>query len=143
MANYINYDLASDIIDDAMILLERALLGKQVYGFGEDGLGEHGRSYFAQTYEICALEVILPAVGDDDDNVSYDVDEMWVELSLTDYDAELQGHLMTDRNFKLSIDKLLKAADIDTCALTWPKTLEGQERYTVRMKVNANALVCW
>jgi hypothetical protein len=126
------------IAEDCTTLLERALLNKTVFMFGEDGNGRHGRSEFPVYSEISEIRVFLSS--DDDDNPS-DVHGI-VQLHLPDYDCTVHGHAITDQNLRISMNMLLQAACIDVDALTWAD-ISQQGLHSVAFSIDVEKLLDW
>jgi len=86
-------NLTQIIHDDVYALFSRALIGKQVYAFGEDGFGQYGKHPFAQYYTIKNVNVYLgadPVLGKFRTTVT---------ILLDGYDSSTFGHIYTDKNF--------------------------------------------
>ena len=122
------------IEDDCRILLERALLGKYICAFGEDGFGQYGRCDQAQWYKI--KELILSVTPG---NTGRHVFTLYIMLD--SYSSAEHGHIMTDRNFDIALATFLKAASIDPKALTWPLSLGLQGQDCVALDINLKLLL--
>ena len=107
-------DFSKLLQDDCDILLTRALLGKTVACFGEDGFGQFGTSTLAKHFTISRVETSIKV----DQNL--DIEKAEVTLSLDGYSGLHDGLLWTDQNFLISARGLLKAQCIDPKAIEWP-----------------------
>lgn len=104
-----NYNLRADL----QTLLNRALKGKEVVIFGEDGNGRFARFAFPVTAAICSLCIL----DDSTDERAYVGLMIHVgnRLIVDDKDIiETHGRPDGDQNLKLSINALLRDASIDT-----------------------------
>lgn len=126
------------IAEDCKTLLERALLHKTLFMFGEDGNGQYGKAEFPVYSEVSEVFVSLKA--DDDDNPS-DVHGI-VRLTLPDYDSTVHGHAITDQNLRISMNILLQAALIDPLALTWADITQQGLR-SIAFSIDVEKLLDW
>lgn len=120
---------------DATVLLERALLNHDVVAFGEDGLGKYGTSDRPKYYLIQSISVSLEI--DEDDVVTGEV-----AIGLLGYNAMQFGHICTDKNFEISIRKLLSDFDINPNVLKYAP-IEAQGDQHVMMSVDVEDLLQW
>ena len=127
------------IEEDCTVLLERALLGKDICAFGEDGQGLYGTSERAHWYTIKDVEVEV-LVDDDDDPSEISAT---AAITLTGYDSDVTGHVMTDKNFEIRLRSLLQAATIDPACLTWQADDSDQGIWTVVMNLDVGLLLDW
>lgn len=128
-----------DIIQgDALILLERALLNKNLVFFGEDGGGKHGRSVYPVTAHVNGIDVTL--ASDDEDNPS----DIWscVFIRLLGYDSDVTGHAITDQNLRICLNQLLSAEHLDPTCLDWAH-VDLQLKETIVLDVNIGKLLQW
>ena len=122
---------ASSIVEaDCTILLERALLGKTLCAFGEDGCGKYGRCECPGYFTVSTVDVTISTYGHSGS----------VRLALTGYDSTVTGHIATDRNFEISLAQHLTNHDIEPRALTWGNE-ELQGRSYVTMLIDVNTLL--
>jgi hypothetical protein len=103
--------------EDAAILLKRALLGKQIVAFGEDGFGEYGRSEYPRTFTIADVAL-------DFDTATYGV-----SLILNIGEVSMLGRIETDQNALISIRELLKAEVIDPTAVNWYENFDYKANF--------------
>ena len=121
--------------DDCGVLLSRALFAKDVAAFGADGLGQHGRHNQPQFFMIENLDVIIQ--GTNKHNASGEV-----ALQLTGYDANVSGHIYTDRNFLIRIRELLQQQAIDPSIIRYGKLdLQGEDY--VSLEFDVGLLLGW
>ena len=126
------------IEEDCILLLERALIRQTLCAFGEDGEGQHGRSDIPHYYDVVDLRVNIEA--DDDDSPT--VVSGNVIICLRGYDADVTGHIMTDKNFDISLKKVLTAAGISAKSLVWA-SLSEQTRGAVVFQIDIGELLGW
>lgn len=110
--------------EDVRILVERALLGKTVACFGEDGFGQHGRSDQPHHLTIEAIEVITTEKWPDAVTMTFTI-EVFIAFPEDQYDGR-KLCVLTDRNFEISFGKLLDAECIDRSSLI-PNPHDKQE----------------
>lgn len=123
------------IKNDCTILLERALFGRLVCAFGEDGCGQYGRS---DTPAFFLVKAICVEIGVDSSNHSVLTGKAW--LHLDGYNSIDNGYILTDKNFEISIRKLLVDESIDPQALTWGDFNEQGADFVV-MKIDIDQLL--
>lgn len=112
--------LEQQIEADCSVLLIRALLGQQVAAFGEDGLGKYGRNDLAIFFKIEDLD--LTVAMDEGEPLGM------VSVKPEGYNAASFGHIVTDQNFLISMQNLLKAHFIDpTCISYSDIDLQGDD----------------
>lgn len=111
---------------NAKILLDRTFIGKEVTCFGADGCGKYGRSHFPQNFVI--EDVHVSDIIEEDEIRFFDV-----EIKLHEYDASVCGHVVTDVNLKISVNKLLDESYINNSCWSWG-TIEQQKQnsFTIR-----------
>ena len=122
--------------NDCTILLERALKGKTLACFGVDGNGLHGHSYASQHFKVHGVSMMLDSCNDSDYPSGVAI------IHLADYDAAAFGHVLTDRNFELSFNALLKNHDISTSCWSWGE-LRAQLQHCVILNIDAEKLIQW
>jgi hypothetical protein len=127
-------DFLNTIASDCAILLRRAFEGKDIVCFGIDGFGLHGTSDRAVTYPIAAVAIQL----DVDNDLIFPSCKL--RITLDNYDSTDHGHILTDMNFKHSLNTLLQAQDIDLSCWTWGTELE-QEQDTVVLNLDVEKLL--
>lgn len=120
----------SEFVEDCSILLERALLGKTVVGFGTDGNGLFGYSSLAKSFTVSEINVIM----------SYDADDVITGIArifITPYSSADCGHIATDVNLKFSVNDLLKQEYINTQCWQWaPIHEQGENYFTISFDVD-------
>jgi hypothetical protein len=104
-----------EIIEDAQILLDRALKNKTVAAFGIDGNGEYGECDFAQYYKI--LSIIPEAVGEEGGPGGKL--QLFFFFELEGYDPDTFGLIYTDQNLKASINEHLQEQIISKTCWVW------------------------
>lgn len=126
----------SAITDDVLTLLNRALFEKDVFAFGEDGFGQHGRRDIPLRTVVDDVQVMLSydETADDLSGRAYVV--------LRDYDSCIDGHICTDRNFLICIGDLLEKAHIERDVLSYAP-VQSQEQSTVVMDIDVHRLIAW
>lgn len=118
--------LLNELKLDAEVLFRRALLGKTITCFGEDGFGKYGRNELPVSFQVEQISIEL----EDMDPSSFDLDTIQASLFifLKGYSASSYGGTAaTDQNALLSIQQLLKEHEIDTTAIEWAPVREQQE----------------
>ena len=121
------------IQQDCIALFRRALLNKQLCGFGEDGLGKYGQNPYPSYFDVIEVDV----------SVSLSSRNGWVGLHLGGYDSTITGHVMTDKNFEISLFQLLKAADINPDSVSWQPNTANQGAHSVEMNFDLGLLLDW
>jgi hypothetical protein len=121
---------------DVSVLLLRALLGKTLVAFGDDGLGKHGRCDVPQYYEVQDLDICINL------NEADDTADGVVFISLTGYDAMRFGLILSDQNFLLSVRAALDAVGIDGSVLTYAE-FAVQDQHDVAMAIDVKRLLDW
>lgn len=109
-----NETMIREIANDCAILLRRALWGKSIACFGIDGFGIFGQTNQAQIYPIAEFSIRI-----DMDNDDADFPGAKLELELAGYDANKYGHVLTDQNFMISLNALLKAEELGADIWSW------------------------
>lgn len=129
--------IASQLVDDCSVLLDRVLTGQSLTFFGEDGNGQYGRSTFPVTARIRTFNVDVEGFSDDlVDVVAY------VYIFLDGYSASLQGHAITDTNLRIDLNRLLARHHIDPTALDWGEVEKQEDDYIV-LKLDVHKLLEW
>lgn len=125
-----------ELSNDCKILLDRALQGKEIACFGIDGFGEFGQSDRAKHYKV---GFVLVELHDDQD---HDIPKGFASVYLDGYKSTEFGHIVTDHNFKLSLNRLLQDHDIRTdCWEYGPAFLQGNDH--VVLKIHVEKLLEW
>jgi hypothetical protein len=130
--------ILEELRQDCRILLERALLGKTLFMFGEDGNGKHGRAEFPRYCKVDNLYVSMTA--DDEDSPS-EIHAL-VHLDLDDYDVEIHGHAITDVNLRIALNMRLTDNAIDPAVLDWADITQ-QDRHAIALTVDVGLLLDW
>jgi hypothetical protein len=130
--------ILEELRQDCRILLERAMLGKTIFMFGEDGNGKHGKSEFPRYCKITGVGVSMQA--DDDDSPS-DIHAV-AQLRLEGYDSEIHGHAITDTNLRISLNMLMKDGAIDPACLDWAD-ITLQDRHAIVLELDVGMLLDW
>lgn len=126
---------ASTIIEaDCATLLLRALLNQTVAAFGDDGLGKHGTCPIPQYYKIVDVDVTIGII--DSEALGC------VRLLLDSYDSADYGHIFTDKNFLISVQKLLKDHHIDPDSVKYGN-LSDQGWNFVTLELDVGLLLDW
>lgn len=128
--------VSSLIQQDIEVLLTRALIGKVLAGFGADGLGLYGRSNTPGYYIPNDLLVVVQTP---DDAISYADVQATVHMYLHGYDSDVTGHLMTDKNIEISINKCLQNEHMP-CTWWW-SPVEDQGREVIVFQINVQQLL--
>lgn len=124
-----------ELTNDCDILLRRALLGKTLACFGADGDGDYGSSYYAKHYQVTDIEVV----------VHFDIDESAhgkAHIYLDGYDSTVFGHVVTDNNLKISLNKLFAQEFIESSCWTWADISEQGDTYFT-IQFDTNKLLGW
>lgn len=127
--------LEKQIEADCSVLLIRALLGRNVAAFGEDGLGKYGTSSLAQFFTI--EDIDLDVVIDQNDDIVGAV-----SLKLAKYKSSQVGHICTDLNFMISVKKLLADHHIDPACVQYSDLCLHGEDY-VSLDIDVERLLDW
>jgi hypothetical protein len=133
-----NETMIREIANDCAILLRRALWGKSIACFGIDGFGIFGRTDQAQIYPIAEFSIRIDMDNDDDT----DFPGTKLELELVGYDAAQYGHVLTDQNFMISLNALLKAEEIGSDIWTWGLAAE-QPSNGIILNLDIQKLLQW
>lgn len=123
----------TQIESDCSILLERALFGRLVCAFGEDGFGQHGRNDTPVFYLIKRLIVLVESHSS-----PTLTGKVW--LFLDSYDSADHGLIQTDKNFEISLRKLLDEQKIDSKALSWGALADQGSDFVV-MNIDVHKLL--
>jgi hypothetical protein len=126
--------LQEQIENDCKILLGRALKDKVLCAFGDDGCGQFGRSCTPAFFTVKDITINLAF-----DELYPAASTGTVSIRLEGYNANLTGHILTDKNFEISIRKLLTDESISPEALTWGE-LNDQLYDQVVMNMNVQEL---
>lgn len=127
--------IAQVIEADCSVLLLRALLGKEVVAFGEDGLGKYGTSDRAHRFTIDDVQVDIEL---DDQDEPFGA----AFIHLDGYHCDTVGDIVTDQNFLISLSKYLKAEHIDPACLKYAE-IEIQGSNFVTMYIDIPTLLQW
>lgn len=130
--------VAEIISDDCLVLFTRALTGKTVCAFGEDGLGQFGTSSYPLWFDVDRVDVELEYI---DDHGAFLLERCLLRVNLKNYDSRVTGHIMTDQNFLISVREHLKEAEIHPEALEWPADLGTQGETFVALTINLDKVV--
>lgn len=106
-------EFLEDIKKDCQILLQRALLRKTLCAFGLDGNGQFGTDSRAHYYEVNSLIVDVESAS----NIFNPQGS--ATILLQGYDAGAYGHIFTDNNLRIAINKCLKDQHIKAECWTW------------------------
>jgi len=126
------------IEEDCILLLERALIRQTLCAFGEDGFGQHGKWETPQYYDVVDVRVTVEA--DDDDSPT--VVSGSAIIVLRGYDANVTGHIMTDKNFDISLNAKLVAAGLSPKSLIWA-SIQDQHTGAVVFHIDIGELLGW
>ena len=124
------------IQDDCQTLLTRALNGKTIACFGIDGCGQYGQCDTAQFYRVHDVAVEVYEVYDSD------YPEAIALVMLDGYDSAQYGDVSTDQNFKISLNALLRAHDIDTQCWDWGDQSLAMQ-HSVVLQLDPRRLMQW
>lgn len=125
-----------ELSNDCKILLERALQDKEIACFGIDGFGQFGQSDQAKRYKV---GFVLVELNDDSDD---DIPKGFASLYLDGYTSAEFGHIVTDNNFKLSLNQLLRDHSIQAdCWEYGPAFMQGAD--FVVLKIHVEKLLEW
>jgi hypothetical protein len=123
--------------DECIVLLDRVLTGETLVFFGDDGLGQHGRSAFPVTARVRCFDFDILSFSDDTSQI-----EAHVRIFLEGYNSDSTGHAITDMNLRINLDRLLDRECIDRGALGWaPVELQGKDFIT--LTVDVQKLLAW
>jgi hypothetical protein len=126
---------ASTIIEaDCATLLLRALLNQTVAAFGDDGLGKHGTCPIPQYYKIVDVDVTIGII--DSEALGC------VRLLLEGYDSADHGDIFTDKNFLISVRKLLQEHHIDQGSVKYGELVDQGENF-VTLELDVGLLLDW
>lgn len=125
--------LNAELKKDCKILLERALLFKDLIAFGADGCGLHGTSYRPQTYQVMKIDV---EVDTNEDGGT--IGMAWITLG--GYNSDDNGHICTDLNFKFSVNLNLRQEFIDPACWEYCE-VHFQEPKAVVLKLDVFKLI--
>ncbi len=115
---------------DCTILLKRALLGKTMAVFGVDGFGLHGSSFRGKHFVVNDITVLVTAEDALGDPVGVAL------ISLDGYNSADDGHLSTDQNLKISVNKCLQADHIDPKCWTYAALeFQGADFFVIDLDV--------
>jgi hypothetical protein len=124
----------ADILrEDVVILVSRMLRSNdEVFMFGEDGLGQHGRSDQVLRGQVALFDVSVTV--DDEDNPS-DI-HCLLKLYVTGYDSRVHGHAITDNNLKICLDMKFKQEAIDPDAWDWAHlSMQGNDYIALNLDI--------
>jgi len=126
------------IEEDCILLLERALLRQTLCAFGEDGLGQYGKSDTPHYYTVVDLRVNIEADDDHQPTVICGT----VSICLRGYDADVVGYIQTDKNFDISLNAALIAGGLSAKSLIWASVSE-QAHGCVTFYIDVAELLGW
>lgn len=126
------------IEEDCTLILERALLRQTLCAFGEDGFGLYGKSDTPVFYDVVDLRVDIEA----DDDHQPTVVSGTVSICLRGYDADVVGHIQTDRNFDIALKVVLTAAGVSPKSLIWA-SINEQAHGCVTFYIDVAELLGW
>lgn len=127
----------AEIHTDCQTLLSRVLQDAKLTFFGEDGMGDYGRSTFPVTATVRSVNFDIESHADDLSSFT-----AFVYLLLDGYDAKQHGHAVTDRNLRISLDMLLSSYHVDPACLDWAP-VEMQSDHTIVLTVDVPELLSW
>jgi hypothetical protein len=117
------------IRSDCTILLKRALLGKTMAVFGIDGFGLHGYSFHGKHFPVTDVTVLVTDDGEEDP-------KGMAMICLDGYNSGDCGHLSTDQNLRISLNKCLQAEVIDPTCWSWaPIDYQGLDFFVIELDV--------
>lgn len=124
--------MMNDLQRDVQILLDRALLGKTIVAFGEDGFGKHGRHDLPQPFRVTQITIHFEEINGGN----------YVEiiLELDGYTASQYGFIFSDQNFLIGVQSLLKDQHIDFSSVCYSDIMLQSEK-CVSLFANADSLV--
>ena len=132
----IDKEFLEALSSDVKIIATRIFEGKQVSAFGVDGNGEHGTNYHGSTFSV---SFILAGVFDHSDVSD---PEGFIAVGLDKYDHKACGHIFTDQNLRISINKLFSDELVDVRSWSWG-TLEEQGGDFFVIRLNVNRFLDW
>jgi alpha-N-acetylglucosamine transferase len=127
-------NLLKDLCSDCTVILERALLGKKVTAFGVDGHGEHGRSTFFSEFTIAEVAVLVTQGPTGSQAVAM--------IVLDGFDSAKVGHVSTDKNLTISLNKLFVDGYIDTTCWEY-SDIEYQGQDFVMLTIDPELLIAF
>ena len=117
------------IIADSIVLLNRALQGKTIACFGADGNGQHGRRSHPKYFACDAVVAVLAPTA-----FAKCCEGFPCQVHLHSYDASSDGHILTDENFKISVNNLLQEHYIDVACWEYgPLAEQGTDYVSLRV----------
>lgn len=121
------------LCEDIQVLISRMLHeNAELFMFGEDGLGQYGRSDHVFRSNVLRFDVSVTA---DDDEYPSDI-HCLLKLYVTGYDSQVQGHAATDGNLKICLDMKFKEWSMDTDAWDWAHiTMQGRDYIALNLDV--------
>lgn len=102
-----------ELQNECMAILTKVLVGQEVFAFGVDGYGKHGKSNTAFRFTISRVIVSLDADNDDD------LPPAQLTIALDNYSSLTCGDICTDKNFEYALNNLLSSAKIKTDCWSW------------------------
>lgn len=123
----------AELHSDLQLLLFRALAGKDLVCFGEDGGSIHGYCPNPQKYTVLGVSSTLIEVEDDGLLCL-------LELELGGYHASNFGHMCGDRNLLISLDQAVAGDFIEKGAFAWAP-ISVQEPDVVALFVDIKKVV--
>lgn len=124
--------------EDCTLLLERALIRQTLCAFGEDGEGKYGKHNLPMYFDVVDIRVDIEA----DDDHRPTVISGTCTIVLRGYDANIVGHIITDKNFDISLAKALSAASLSPKSLVWAPITE-QADGAVTFYIDVAELLSW
>lgn len=122
-----------DVEFDCLVLLTRALFGKTLACFGADGFGQYGSDQFAHHHDVVGIAVTVTATSL---YGSAEVLTATAHIKLLGYDSRVQGHVATDRNLEISVNKFFRAEYISPDCWTWaPLSHQTQDCFAIELNV--------
>jgi hypothetical protein len=119
--------------EDVQILISRMLRsGDELFMFGEDGCGQHGRSDMVLRGQVALFDVSVTA--DDDDEPS-DI-HCLLKLYVTGYNAGVHGHAITDKNLQICLDMMFKREHLDPDSWDWAHlSMQGNDYIALNLDI--------
>lgn len=132
----IDKEFLQALAGDVKILANRIFDGKQVSAFGVDGNGQFGTSYHGRTFDV---SYVLAGVFEHSDVKD---PEGFIAVGLNGYNHHDCGHIFTDENLRISINRLFADEIIDIASWSWG-TLEEQGSDFFVIRINVYRFLDW
>lgn len=88
-------------------------------------------------FVVAELHVHLDPTVTEDLIMSWGSVKGTVAIGLHGYNATVTGHVITDQNLKISLNKLLQAATIDSTCWSWGSAeMQGADFFLLNLDVN-------